>query len=228
MNPLASLAAFNDARLRRAADLAHVVSPSIPSAYASLDAELPGGGWPTGALTEILPAHEGIGELRLIGPALAQLSKKNRRLVWIDPPYLPYGPALSAAGIDPSMLLIVNCRNIRGKESLWAAEQCLKSASCGAVLLWPQRVRYTDLRRLQLAAADTTSLSFLFRSQKAARESSPAALRIALSAASGGLALRILKRRGMALAETLFISPAPPYAVDRPVLPVLRDIAVCV
>ena len=125
---------------------------------------------------------------------------------------------LSAAGIDPSMLLIARCE----KEGLWAAEQCLKSASCGAVLLWPQRLRYIDLRRLQLAAANTTSLSFLFRPQRAAREQSPAALRIALSAASGGLSLRILKRRGMTLTETLFIPSAPPYAVDRPVFPALR------
>ena len=204
--------------VHRAADLAHVASPSVSTGFACLDVELPGGGWPSGALTEILPSHEGIGELRLIGPALAQLSKRKRRLVWIDPPYLPYGPALSAAGIDPSMLLIARCE----KEGLWAAEQCLKSASCGAVLLWPQRLRYIDLRRLQLAAANTTSLSFLFRPQRAAREQSPAALRIALSAASGGLSLRILKRRGMTLTETLFIPSAPPYAVDRPVFPALR------
>jgi len=51
----------------------HVCSV-VSSGFPELDAGLPGGGWPAGALTEILPAHEGIGELRLLGPALAGLS----------------------------------------------------------------------------------------------------------------------------------------------------------
>ena len=211
---------LQSAGIRRATEFAQVGSASVPSAYSSLDAELPGGGWPSGALTEILLAHEGIGELRLLGPALASLSQRRRRLAWIAPPYLPYAPALSAAGIDPAMLLIIRCAT--ATESLWAAEQCLKSAACGAVLLWPQQPRYTELRRLQLAAADTTSLVFVFRSASAAAEASPAALRVALNAASGGLSLRILKRRGMALTHPLLISPASPHAVDRPSFPAIR------
>src|SRR5258708_38997290 len=73
-------------------------TPAIPCGFPGLDAELPGGGWPAGALTEILPAHEGIGELRLLGPALAGLSQLGLRLAWIAPPHLPYAPALAAAG----------------------------------------------------------------------------------------------------------------------------------
>ena len=42
-----------------------------PSGFALLDAQLPGGGWPHGALTELLLAQPGIGELRLLAPALA-------------------------------------------------------------------------------------------------------------------------------------------------------------
>src|SRR2546427_5463009 len=81
-------------------------TPAIPSGFPGLDAELPGGGWPAGALTEILPAHEGIGELRLLGSALAGLSQRGLRLAWIAPPHLPYAPALAAAGIDISDLVI--------------------------------------------------------------------------------------------------------------------------
>ena len=50
-----------------------VSSPSLPTGFPALDAELPGGGWPTAALVEILPQHEGIGELRILGHALSRL-----------------------------------------------------------------------------------------------------------------------------------------------------------
>src|SRR5260221_7110499 len=83
----------------RGDSLSRAGTPAIPCGFPGLDAELPGGGWPAGALTEILPAHEGIGELRLLGPALAGLSQLGLRLAWIAPPHLPYAPALAAAGI---------------------------------------------------------------------------------------------------------------------------------
>ena len=45
-----------------------VVPPSAsqPTGHAALDAALPGGGWPDAALSEILSAAIGIGELRLL------------------------------------------------------------------------------------------------------------------------------------------------------------------
>jgi hypothetical protein len=46
----------------------------IASGYPELDRHLPGGGWPTDSLTEILTAHYGIGEVRLMMPALASLN----------------------------------------------------------------------------------------------------------------------------------------------------------
>ncbi len=53
-----------------------------PSGYAALDAQLPGGGWPHGELTELLLPRCGIGELRLLAPALAAPE---------DPPAVPPG-----------------------------------------------------------------------------------------------------------------------------------------
>src|SRR3989475_9749650 len=82
----------------RGDSLSRAGTPTISCGFPGLDAELPGRGWPAGALTEILPAHEGIGELRLLGPALAGLSKRGLRLVWVAPPHPPYAPALAAAG----------------------------------------------------------------------------------------------------------------------------------
>ena len=196
----------------RGSELARPACPGIASGFAALDAELPGGGWPCGALTEILPQHEGIGELRILGPALAQLAAQGKFIAWIAPPYLPYAPALAAAGIALERVLIVKTAN--DGDSLWAAEQALRTTACGGVLAWPRRIGYPQLRRLQLAAEGSRCLALLFRPTQAAREPTPAALRIALATSAGGLALSILKRRGAPLSRPIFLPAlsAPPLA----------------
>ncbi len=199
--------------IRRGGALAQAASPSVPTGFPQLDAELPGGGWPTGSLTELLPQHEGIGELRILGPALAALSRAGKRLAWIAPPYLPYAPALRAAGIALEQLLIVKTRS--PLDTLWAAEQALASGACGAVLAWPGKTTYAELRRLQLAAAGTAALAVLFRPPPVAAAPSPAALRLVLATAAGGLAVHLFKRRGVELAQAVMIDLPPPHAVDR-------------
>ena len=183
-------------------------TPAISSGFSRLDAELPGSGWPAGALTEIFPAHEGIGELRLLGPALAAMSSRGLWLAWIAPPHLPYAPALAASGIDTGKIVIV--RTTTAKETLWATEQALASNACGAVLAWPRSVKYADLRRLQVAAEGSRAPAFLFRFPEAAGEPSPAPLRIALGTAAGGLAVRVLKRRGVPLVRPILLPAMPP------------------
>jgi cell division inhibitor SulA/protein ImuA len=190
----------------------HVCSV-VSSGFPQLDAGLPGGGWPAGALTEILPAHEGIGELRLLGPALAGLSRRGLRLAWVAPPHLPYAPALAAAGIDIAKLVIVRAASL--KETLWAAEQALAANACGAVLAWLQGAKYTELRRLQIAAEGGRAPAFLFRPPETAGESSPAALRIALSTARGGLAAHVIKRRGTPLTCPILLPAMPPAVRDK-------------
>jgi hypothetical protein len=208
--PLTALLARPD--IRRGDALAQVASPSVPTGFAALDAELPGGGWPTGCLIELLPAHEGIGELRILGPALAALSRAGRRLAWIAPPHTPYAPALDAAGIALTQLLIV--RTAAVCDALWTAEQAFASAACGAVLVWPGTAKYAELRRLQLAAGKTRALAVLFRAPRAASEASPAVLRLALHTVVGGLAVRILKRRGAVCEQPVVVNIGAPRAVD--------------
>lgn len=204
--PLAGLLSHPD--LWRASELACVAEPSLPTGFPALDAELPGGGWPTGKLTEILPAHEGIGELRLLSSTLAGLSAADKRLAWIAPPHLPYAPALAAAGIELARLIVVRTRTPR--EALWAVEQTLASRAFGAVLAWPGSVRYPELRRLQLAAEGSHTLVVLFRPSHATGDSSPAVLRIALETTVGGLAVHILKRRGTPLDRPVLLPAARP------------------
>ncbi|HXM83936.1 MAG TPA: translesion DNA synthesis-associated protein ImuA [Burkholderiales bacterium] len=199
-------------------------APAVPSGFSVLDGELPGGGWPTGALTEILGLQQGIGELQLLLPVLAALTTAGKRVVWIAPPHLPYAPALAAAGVDLIRLAVVRAPGRR--DSLWAAEQALRSGACHALLAWFCNARYAELRRLALAAEASRAFVALFRPREAAQESSPACLRIALEPVEGELAVRILKRHGAPAAAPLILPLKNPiHALGRSPfsLPALRD-----
>ncbi len=125
---------------------------ALPTGFAPLDAVLPGGGWPGNALTEVLLAREGIGEMRLALPTLARLTRAGHEVAWIAPPYRPYAPALAAAGIDLARLALVRCRDAR--EALWAFEQALRAPECGAAFAWLAESDERVLRRLALAARE--------------------------------------------------------------------------
>lgn len=168
---------------------------------ASLDRRLPGGGWPLGALTEVVCDQYGLGELRLFIPALAAICRQpqdeSRWLFWLAPPFLPYAPALAAAGLDLGRILLVHPRQNDSVETLWAMEQALKSRSCAAVLGWVHRATdATAKRRLQLAAEDSSALAVLLGSRGALAQPSPAALRLIVTPGETGVDVRIAKCRG--------------------------------
>ena len=185
-----------------------------PTGFLALDRELPGGGWPVGALTEILAAREGVGELRFVLPALAELTASGKRIAWLAPPHLPYAPALAAAGVKLEHLVVVRAPGRR--DALWAAEQVLRAGACHALLAWLPSARYVELRRLAVAAEASPGFTILFRPPQAACESSPCCLRLALESHDGRLVARILKRRGAPLAAPLCIPVGTPArALDR-------------
>jgi hypothetical protein len=184
--------------------------PAFSTGYTQLDKELPGAGWPTGALTEIMTAQEGIGELQLVLPAVAALTSAGKRVIWLAPPHLPYAPALAAAGVDLASLALVRAPGRR--DALWAAEQALRAGVCHALLAWCRHARFDELRRLAVAAEASRAFVALFRPCEAAGEASPAALRLALEPAEGGaIDLHILKRRGIPASAPLRLP------VERPV-----------
>lgn len=192
--------------------------PAIATGFEALDAELPGRGWPVGALTELMASRRGIGELQLLMPSLAALTCSGKRVLWLAPPHLPYAPALAAAGVDLANLAVVRAPGRR--DALWAAEQALRAGSCHALLAWFRHARYEELRRLAVAAEAGGAFAALFRPPDAERESSPAALRIALAPAGSELELRILKRRGPASALPLRLRLQRPFnALGRPAFP---------
>ncbi|HSX64893.1 MAG TPA: DNA lesion error-prone repair protein ImuA, partial [Pseudoxanthomonas sp.] len=88
-----------------------------PTGHAALDALLPTGGWPEAALSEILIPGAGCGELQLLWPTLARLTRGGERVLLVAPPHVPYPQAWQAAGIDLRWLAVIQAS---GREALWA------------------------------------------------------------------------------------------------------------
>jgi protein ImuA len=192
--------------LWRGTQLARGSRATVGTGHPVLAPELPGGGWPTGVLTELLLARPGIGEIRLLRPALTAL-QGHGPIALVQPPYTPHIAAWTSLGLDPGQLLWIAPE--RPLDALWSAEQILKNGSCAALLCWLPQARPDSLRRLHLAAQGSETLFFALRPAQAALNASPAPLRLALEAVSGGLAVRVVKRRGPACAHTFLIALEP-------------------
>ena len=174
-----------------------------------LDDLLPDGGWPRDGVTEFLCERPGIGELRLVAPALAKLSDSTSRwILWVNPPHVPYAPALHQAGIDPVRVLVARPGTTR--DFLWTLEKALASKSCSAVLAWPGNIRESEIRRLQVASREGECWHLMFRRAEHARQSSPAELGLDVRpgipsplSLSACIRVKILKRRGGWATESL-------------------------
>lgn len=181
----------------RAQRMAQDGRAGLSTGHAAFDRVLPDGGWPAAALTELLTASPGLGEVSVLLPALRALGAEGRGLALLAPPHLPQACAWAAAGVPLERLLIIDSA---GVDMLWAAEQLLRSGECGALLLWGQAagraLNYRALQRLQLAAATGHTACFLYRSPQVQSEASPAPLRLRLRAQEGVLQVQVLKCRG--------------------------------
>ena len=182
----------------------------MPSGFAALDAQLPGGGWPRRVLTELLLPHPGVGEVRLLAPSLAATQAAGRLVMLFDPPAALSAWALAPLGFDVEQLLVIHTRArvIPGSDSLWALEQALKSGHVGALVAWlPPRLRAERLRRLQRAAQTHDGPAFVLREMAAQQLPSAAPLRLALRPGGADvLSLRLLKRRGPPLEAPLHLA----------------------
>lgn len=195
----------------------------LATGHRELDEQLHQGGWPLGAITELLCDHAGIGELQVLMPALAALSRQARKLVFIAPPRLLYAPALHRQGVDLAQVVLIRART--PAEQFWAAGQVLRADIAGALLLWPAggAVTQPQLRKLQLAAQDSRGIAVVFRPTQAAAEASPAALRITLYPTLGACQLGILKQRGgragqrLSIARSDYLTQADISGPDLPV-----------
>ncbi|MAI42283.1 MAG: SOS cell division inhibitor SulA [Gammaproteobacteria bacterium] len=190
---------ISESGLWRASNINYEFRQGIPSGYPLLDSHLTRSGWPTDGVTEFLYDHYGIGELRLLAPALAYLSQRqSRKILMISPPFIPYPPALNACGINLRELFIVQPKTIQ--DTLWVLEQALSSRSCSAVIAWPQKISDKQVRRLQVISKEGNTWNILFRRTNV--EASPAELRIRLYTVNShshpysSVHVKIVKQRG--------------------------------
>jgi hypothetical protein len=219
----------NPARLWRAREpgssTTAAVPAGLPTGYAALDRCLPGAGWPRQGLIEILADQRGIGELRLLLPALAALCRDDGAAGEVYPPPHPDHAGSAHVGsaqpphdrgsggwiawvsppfrpYAPSLAAwgidVGRMLIVNGAGTTeWAMDQALRSESCSAVLGWANPRDPHALRRLQLAAETSRSLAVLYRPLQAGLTPSPAVLRLALlGGGTEGLQVRIVKSRG--------------------------------
>ena len=195
----------------------------LPTGHAALDAQLPGGGWPVGALSEVLQPLAGLHEWQLVLPALVQATARQKgAVVLVAPPCEPFGPALQTQGLRAERVCVVRADSAMA--ALWAAEQALRCQGVLAVMAWLPQARPAALRRLQLAAAQQQQLLWVFRSVDVAwpasqvSQASPALLRLQVqgltlpgdAAAAPGMQVQILKRRGPPLAQAIHLPGCHP------------------
>lgn len=177
----------------------HENTSALSTGFKALDRLLPEKGWPRGALIDfILPHHKqkvlhGIGELRLLLPAMCGLAEHDKWLLWIGPPHVPYAPALQSAGLDLERLVLIEDK-ISHSNKIWAMEKALRTAGCGMVLCWVDSIPMAASRRLQLAAEQSGATGVLLQTKKVAV--SAACLRLKLTPLKNSLLIELTKARG--------------------------------
>ncbi|MBH9552662.1 recombinase RecA [Inhella gelatinilytica] len=233
----------DDPRLWRATQLRSHPAPCWPSGFAALDAELPGGGWPTHMVCELLMETPGSCEWRLLAPAfqgqatpaprpLAPKAPTTHRphtrkghpppVLLINPPHRPHLPGLMAQGLTGWRWIWVAPSDAR--QTLWAVEQAVRAQAAAAVVAWLPDLRPEQLRRLQIAALASPAPVFLIRPLSAAAQASAAPLRVQVrSTAPWAVHLRIIKRRGPPQTDW-FALPSLPDALAPVLTPRMRQV----
>lgn len=190
---------------------------SVPTGFDKLNQQLPGGGWPTSNLIELLLKHYGIGELRFLIPALRTLVMERKQLVFMNPPFLPLPNVFEQFGIPAEYVVLIE--TVKPENRLWAIEKLIQSDSCGALLIWLPKESFLQphqLRRLQYQANKSRGLSFVFRPLEAQQQPSPASLRLTLTAHSPHeLKVRLIKRRGPVMDSPLLLN-LPIHSLNQP------------
>ena len=199
---------------------------SVTSGFAELDGKL-NGGWPDKGIIELQCSPIGIGEVRLLLPALRQLSlskaqgeglgesrEKNQTkpqakleeslYIWVAPPGRLNGQVLVEAGLPLANTLVVS--GISAKEAFWLSEKSLRSGCCAAVVLWCDELEPNQAKRLQLAAKEGNSLGFVIRPPSKVSQSLPVSVRMVVAPHVQGLQVNISKRLGA--------NPVSPFTVD--------------
>src|SRR5262245_28451788 len=151
------------ARIRRLEQGGRAETKALSLGLAELDAALPEGGLPLGAVHELVAADAADGAVsglaaRWLG--LAQRREPGKWVLWCGRTERLYGPGLRLAGLDPIRLVTV--RVTRDEDALWVLEAALRCRDLAGAVAEIDRLDLAQSRRLQLAA-EAGGIGFLLR-----------------------------------------------------------------
>ncbi|MFN4267005.1 MAG: translesion DNA synthesis-associated protein ImuA [Aquabacterium sp.] len=183
----------------------------ISSGHPALDAQLPGEGWPTQTLIEVLPDHGNLGGVQIFLPVAKKMIRQGGSVILISPRQVPYLPSWMRDGIPPDRLIWIQAQT--QADRLWATQKALQARALTLIACWLPQARPDHMRRLQGYAKQHPGLLFAIRPYESRQEPSAAPLRIAVSRSmhSLGLDVQILKRRGLPLHDPVHL---PPHQTD--------------
>ncbi len=194
--------------LWRGTELGSPVFETLPSGFAALDAELPGGGWPCRVLTEVLQVQASVAEWRLLAPAMRQVVAAGGNVVVVGPPRTPHLPGLRHVGLDERHLVWIQAE--APAQRLWVTEQLIKTNAAGLLVSWLPQARQEQIRRLQVCAQASDGPIFLCRPAAAEHEPSAAPLRVQLGfGIDWQLHVHLMKRKGPTHEGVLALASIP-------------------
>jgi protein ImuA len=164
--------------------------------FAELNQLLVGGGWPLRGLVEISYPQLGSGEWQLLSGTLENFSEHPGYLVLVNPPAMLCASALAQMGVPLEQVLII--RSAKRADLLAGVLESLRSGCAQMVLFWEAKhsLSYSELRKVQLAAADSDALCVMMRLGRRRQSYTPAVLRLELQSRMAGLQLDITRQRG--------------------------------
>lgn len=191
----------------------------VTTGFPELDQLLTIGGWPLGAIIELGVTKHGMGELRLLLPAIQALSgassnNNSCEVMWIAPPFLPNAQALKKFGFNTDCLTVVQTKT--QADAFWATEEVIKSKACVVVLTWISGYSSNQLaiRRLQLAAQKATILSVLIRDSHCLQQASVSRLKLLLSNTQKGELAVTVHKQPQGWGGGQCVLSLPPYYSD--------------
>ncbi|UCE60652.1 MAG: hypothetical protein JSU63_02655 [Phycisphaerales bacterium] len=168
---------------RRRAKQAGWIRQFIPTGLAPLDAVLPHGGIPRGAITEILSDERGVGAMSLAIRIAARCTqsgsedqasvrswnsskqyvqpKDSRSIIVLDTLNEFYPPAAWQQGIAFDRLIVLRTRNTR--DAFWVVDQSLRCPAIAAVIAPLTQIDERNSRRLQLAAETSGCIGLVLK-----------------------------------------------------------------
>ena len=185
-----------------------ITQQTVASDLESLNALLPGGGFPTASLVEWVSDQPGLSATTIAMNCIRPFLKQPGCLAVVDGRHDFYALAAQAAGIPLQRMLLIRpgeftiCQSAdesspkqnrhrsnrksqtQQADTLWALEQAARCPGVRVVLCWLDRVSTTVLRRLQLAVERSGVTVFIMRPASVLNQPSWADLRLQVSMSS--------------------------------------------